>query len=64
MELLLRYYKETSTYSTEGLKFLSISLYTVCVLTAVTRHTALNTHTVYKLTLILPLHTNNFNDVL
>ena len=29
----------------------------------ITRRTALNAHTVYKLILILPLHTNSFNDV-
>ena len=34
-----------------------------CSAACATRRTALNTHTVYKLILILPLHTNNFNDV-
>ena len=44
---------------------ISISLYTVCAMSAVrrvTRRTALNAHTT-KLILILPLHTTNFNDV-
>ena len=44
-------------------QFVVCALSAVRRVTAVTRRTALNTHTVYRLKLILPLHTNNFNDV-
>ena len=41
----------------------TLKIFIYMAATAVTRRTAPNAHTVYRLKLILPLHNNNFNDV-